>query len=184
MDETGFELRSWWSYLIRGLLALALGILLLVWPDSTLKVLILAFGIFALVLGLVETMGAIYLASKREQFGLLLVEGLIGIFIGGLLLANQETRSFTLEVVVILIGIWAVVLGFIEIVHAYEQPPGSGRGIMGFGGLLLMLLGILLLALPLETVYAFIIIISVFLIVDGLRDIVLTFYVPRAKKTD
>jgi uncharacterized membrane protein HdeD (DUF308 family) len=43
------------------------------------------------------------------------------------------------------------------------------------------LLGILLLAIPLATVYSAVIIIAVFLIVDGLRDIVLTFYVPRGK---
>jgi uncharacterized membrane protein HdeD (DUF308 family) len=128
MDETGIELKGWWSYLIRGLLALALGVLLLVWTDSTLKSLILGFGIFAVVFGLFIVFWAIYLATRKENFALLLVQGLVSVLVGALLLANQNTRTFTLEVVLVFIAVWAVVLGFVELIHAFEMEPGTGRG--------------------------------------------------------
>ena len=55
---SSFYQRSWWSLMIRGVVALIFGLLALLWPDKTLEFLITLLGIFVLVVGIVATIGA------------------------------------------------------------------------------------------------------------------------------
>ena len=184
METGGIALRSWWSYLIRGVIALLAGILLLAWPASTVKVLVIIFGVFALVLGVFDSVFAIVLATQKEKYGLMLFGGLVSILIGALLVANSGTRDFTVAVIVVFLALWAIIMGFMEFISAFEMPPMSGRGFIGVGGVILVTLGILLLAIPLNTVWAIIIVLSIFLLVDGVRDIALGLYLPWAQKAE
>jgi len=61
-------------------------------------------------------------------------------------------------------------------------PPKSGRGWIGAAGVLSVILGIVLLALPLETVYTVIVIFSIFLIAGGIVRIILAFYARKFQK--
>jgi uncharacterized membrane protein HdeD (DUF308 family) len=165
--------KSWWLFLVTGLIAIAFGVILLAWPASTIKVLAYLVGVLALIEGAIATCMALYLAVKRERMGVVLTRGVVGILIGVLLLAKT---GLTLTVVIVLVAIWAIVYGAVEFFGALELPPMSGRGWIAVSGLLRMILGIVLLLLPLQTVYAAIVVFSVFLLAVGVIRLVFAFY--------
>jgi uncharacterized membrane protein HdeD (DUF308 family) len=179
MEEVYIGVKNWWSYLITGIIAVVFGIVLLAWPASTIKVLAYVVGILALVTGAVETIWALALLFKKEKRGLLLVRGLVGVLVGLLLLTKT---GFALTLVVVVIAIWAIVSGIVEFIASLEMPPKSGRGWLAVSGVLTIILGILLVALPLETVYAIIVILSVFLFADAIVRFILAFYARKFEK--
>jgi uncharacterized membrane protein HdeD (DUF308 family) len=179
MDEVYIGVRNWWSYLIAGILTIAFGIVLLVWPSSTVKVLVYLVGILALLEGIVETIFAFVLLIKKEKMAWMLARGLINLFIGILLLTKT---GFALTLVVVIIAIWVIITGVVELIAGLEMPPKSGRGWIAASGVLSIILGILLLAIPLETVYAIIVVLSIFLIVGGIMRIILSFYARKSQK--
>ena len=179
MDEVYIGVKSWWSFLIRGLIAIAFAIALLAWPASTVKVLAYGVGILALIEGIIETVWALVLLFQREKMAMMLVRGLLGLLVGILLLTKT---GFSLAIVVVFVAIWAIATGFVEFIASLEMPPESGRAWMGVSGVVSVILGILLLALPLETVYAVIVILAVFLLVGGVIRIVFAFSARKVGK--
>lgn len=176
MTETYVTMEKWWSYLVRGLLAIAFGVILLAWPASTIRVLTVLIGILALVDGVIETILAIVMAARKEKVGIVLARGLVSLLIGILLLAKT---GFALTLLVVVLAIWAIVAGFVELVVAFELPPMSGRSLVGIFGAISVIIGILLIALPLETVYSIIVILSIFLILGGLTRVIYSFFIRK-----
>jgi uncharacterized membrane protein HdeD (DUF308 family) len=84
--------------------------------------------------------------------------------------------------VVVIIAIWVIITGVVELIAGLELPPKSGRGWIAASGVISIILGILLLAIPLETVYAIIVVLSIFLIVGGITRIILSFYARKFQK--
>ena len=178
--ETGFIAKSWWSFLLRGLIAIALGIILLVWPAATVGVIILLFGIFALLDGIIETILSIVGAVRKlKGWGWTLGKGLVGILIGAIILARPDVA---LGVVVILIAIWAIAIGFAEIAAAFDMPPESGRGFVGVLGALSLILGIVILVVPRESVYLFVLIVGIYALVAGFFNVILSFFALNWEK--
>src|SRR5215471_15824220 len=74
--------RNWWMLLLRGLVAIAFGVLAWLQPGITLAVLVLLFGAYALVDGILGVWTAITGRKEHEHWWVLLLEGLVGIAIG------------------------------------------------------------------------------------------------------
>src|SRR6267142_573950 len=72
--------RHWWVVALRGLAALIFGILAFAWPGVTLGVLILLFGSFAIVNGLLALFGALRTGGKHMWA--LVIEGVCGVLAG------------------------------------------------------------------------------------------------------
>ena len=49
---------NWWSLVIRGLVAIIVGIIAFAWPGITLEALVLLFGAYALIDGVLSIVGA------------------------------------------------------------------------------------------------------------------------------
>jgi len=67
----------WWLFLLRGVAALAFGVLTLVWPGATLVVLVAFIAAYALVDGIVALVYAFQLRPVFDRWWVLLVQGLI-----------------------------------------------------------------------------------------------------------
>lgn len=174
--EQNYIVKKWWSFLLRGIIALAFGVLALVWPTKTTIVLVILFGIFALVDGVFDVIQSIVLATKKERWGWVLVKGLVGLLIGILVLARPD---IALGVLVILIAVWAIASGFIEIAAALDMPPESGRGIVGIVGALSLVIGILLLIAPFTGALAIMIVIGIYAVIAGIVLIVISFFAKK-----
>jgi uncharacterized membrane protein HdeD (DUF308 family) len=167
------------STLITGLLTIALGVLILVWPGKSILVASVLFGVYLLVTGFAE----IYLA-----FALPAVSGAnrILLFISGalsLVLAILAFRHFGEGYAVLLLSIW-IGVGFIfqgvaEITTAVGYPELPGRGWYVFAGVITVIAGIVVLAWPFDSIVVLALVTGVWLVVIGLMQVVRSFQIRR-----
>ncbi len=177
--EAGIVLRSGWTYVLRGILALAMGVLFLAYPGATLKTFIVIAGIFLLVDGVVNLIRSLVLAANRIPWGWTLVWGVAGLLLGTVLVRHTE---FTLAFAAALVGIWAIFVGIVEIALALDLPPLSGRGFLAAFGSISLAFGVAMLALTAETVYAFMVVVGIFLLARSTMNFIIGFYVLRLQR--
>jgi uncharacterized membrane protein HdeD (DUF308 family) len=67
--------RNWWSLVIRGSIAILVGIITFAWPGITLGALVLLFGAYALLDGIFSLIGAWRASRAHERWGVLVFEG-------------------------------------------------------------------------------------------------------------
>src|SRR5216683_628764 len=106
----------WWLFLIRGLLALAFGIALLVFPIAGLFVIAILFGAYALVDGLLALVAATRMRHEAGSWGWLLLEGVVGILAG---ISAAIWPGLAVLTLAILLGAWAIVTGILAIASAF-----------------------------------------------------------------
>lgn len=180
--EMAAGLDKWWTYLLRGILAIIFGIIFLVWPGATVLVLIILFGCFVLVEGLFAVGFSIAKASKGEKFFGLLMLGLLGVIVGIIALIRPGITTLAILVV---IAIWLVIRGFLMIVSAFEMTGSAGvRWLVGISGALALILGILLLIFPISGVFGIVLVVGIYLIVAGLFMAIASFYVKGIEDKD
>jgi uncharacterized membrane protein HdeD (DUF308 family) len=107
--------RGWWMFLIRGLLALAVGIIAAVDPGATLAAIVLLLGSFFIVDGLFAAVKAFGIMRSDRSWWLLLLSGVVGIVAGVAVFAWPGLTALTLGY---LIGFWAIFTGVSEIAVA------------------------------------------------------------------
>jgi uncharacterized membrane protein HdeD (DUF308 family) len=140
----------WWLFIVRGLLAIAFGILALVEPPAALWAVVMLFGIWALVDGI----DALAMAFGRRRSWQLVVIGFLGIAAGLITLFRPGITALGLYA---LIAGWAIARGIVEIVLAIElRREIRGEGWMIVAGVSSTFFGILLIALPAAGVVALI----------------------------
>lgn len=83
MDERPESLaRFWWIVLLRGISAIVFGVAAaFAWPGLTLAVLVVMFGAFMLVDGVIGTIDAIRFREKLNNWWVWLVDGILGIVV-------------------------------------------------------------------------------------------------------
>ncbi len=96
----------WWSLLVRGLLAAALGFAALFWPNATLDFLIRLLGIYVFFDGIASLLGAF----RTRELGAYLVPGLISVAIGAILLFWPDITG---RLLLMIVGIWALFQGVV-----------------------------------------------------------------------
>ena len=131
----------WWLFVLVGLITLAAGIILIVWPGPSLVTIAVIIGIFLLVDGVIDVILSI--AGKGEGRGLVAVLGVLSI-IAGLIMVKHPFSA--LAVLVIIIGIWFIVAGVVRFIAAFSDDQGRGTNVVV--GILDVLAGIIVLAWP------------------------------------
>ena len=179
MEEVDVVSVSWWSFLLRGIIALAFGIVMIAYPSATAKTFFWIFGVFVLVYGLVDLIRGVVHLFKKEKWFATFTWGAVGLIIGGIILGNlnHATAGF-LWVMAILVGIWVIILGVVELAAAFDLPPETGRGWIGVLGVISIIFGIIILAYPFGTVYTLMVLIGIYAIIAGIFDIVMSIYIP------
>jgi uncharacterized membrane protein HdeD (DUF308 family) len=139
--------RNWWSLVIRGILGILLGIVSFAWPAITLHGLVLLFGFYALIDGVVNITGAVRAVAARERWGALLFEGIIGILAA---IAAIAWPAITALALVYIIAAWAIIHGIAEVAAAARLRKWvRGEWLLGLAGVLSILFGVLIAAAPL-----------------------------------
>jgi uncharacterized membrane protein HdeD (DUF308 family) len=109
--------KSWWVLLLRGITGIVFGILAFVWPGLTLLTLVVLYGAFALVDGVLSLIAAFTGSAKPVPTWWLVVVGLLGIAAG---IVAFVWPGITAIALVLLIGAWALVHGIFEIIGAIQ----------------------------------------------------------------
>jgi uncharacterized membrane protein HdeD (DUF308 family) len=175
--------RNWWLFLVRGITAVIFSILAVIWPGVTILVLTLFWGAYAFVDGSVALWAGIAGNGKsRGDRWWLIVLGVIGILAGLLALVSP---GYVATVLLLLIAVWAIVIGIFQIVGAIRlRREIEGEWLLGLGGVLLVLYGVLLIAQPVAGALSVIWMISFGSFVFGVLTIMLALKLRSQRRKD
>jgi uncharacterized membrane protein HdeD (DUF308 family) len=156
--------KNWWLEVLRGVAAVIFGILAFVWPGLTLLTLVLFWGAYALVDGVLAIVAAIKGGNPMPRWWLAIV-GLAGIVAGVL---TFLVPGITALVLLIFIAVWAIVLGVMEIYGAIRlRKEIEGEWLLILNGVLSVLFGLILLWRPAVGALAVVWIIGAYAIILG-----------------
>jgi uncharacterized membrane protein HdeD (DUF308 family) len=158
----------WLLFVLRGLIAILLGIIMLASPAAGLAFLVAVFGVFAIVDGIF----AIALGTPFRRFGFVAI-GILSILAG---IAAFVRPLMTATTLIYLIAAWAIVIGLI---HLYDSVFGrKGEGVdwlVALSGIAGVVLGGLILMNPMWGLLAVVMAAGVYAIVAGICFLALGF---------
>ncbi len=167
---------NWWAVALRGLVAIVFGIIAFAMPGAAMLALVLIFGAYSIADGILSIVLAVRGARKHERWGLLLVNGLLGILIG---VIAATWPGITVLAFVFMVGAWALLSGGLMFVAALRMKISHGRWWLVFGAIISMLYGLLLFASPLIGALVLTWWVGAYALVFGVILIVLAFRLRR-----
>jgi uncharacterized membrane protein HdeD (DUF308 family) len=171
---------SWWVLALRGLVAILFGLAALLWPGLILAVLIVFFGLYALVDGILAIIAAFRSSGQGMRRPLLLIEGVIGILFGILALFWPGLTALTL---VYFVAFWVILSGIARIVMVVMlRREIENEWSIALSGVLSVILGIVLLLLPSAGLLAYTWLVGILALAVGIALIYYAFRV-RGQRT-
>jgi uncharacterized membrane protein HdeD (DUF308 family) len=172
---------NWWLLLLRGIAAIAFGVLAFTWPGLTLLTLTLMWGIYAIADGALALWAAI--AGRGGEIAprwWLAVVGIAGILAG---LLTFVWPDMTALVLLMFIASWAIVIGALQIWGAIRlRKEIPDEWLLGLSGVLSVAFGVLMFAQPGAGALAVIWLIGWFAILAGCVYIALSFQLKKHKR--
>ncbi len=163
--------KYWWSFLLRGTLATLFGLIAIFLPGTTLGVMTIFFGAFLVVDGFVSFYVSLKGRGRGLNWGVLLLEGLLGIAVG---IFTLIWPGITVLAIVLLVAFWAMVTGVLEIIAAVSlRNEIQGEWLLGLSGILSILFSVILFVNPGIGAVTLIWLIGVYAIVFGVAMIFL-----------
>ena len=159
---------------LRGVAAIAFGVLALAWPNLTFVALLALFGAFAFVEGAFTLGAGLNLLAERQTSWIpYVIGGLAGIAIGAVTFLYPGITALTL---VYLIAFWAIITGIFEFIAALELAGElQGDWMLGLAGALSVAFGVLVGLYPRSGALAIIWIIGFYAILAGVTRLVLAY---------
>jgi uncharacterized membrane protein HdeD (DUF308 family) len=177
---TTVERALFWLALLAGVASIVVGALMLVWPDATLGVAAVLFGLWLLVHGLVRIAQAV--AASWANVGARALAGIIGVLfvVAGVLCLRDLLVSLT--VVATLIGLAWLIVGIIELSTAFAGQGSAAERLWtaGLPGALAVVGGIAVLVWPKISLLTIVYLTGIWLIVMGLIQVFLVLRARRA----
>lgn len=137
---------GWWLLILRGICAVLFGILAFIWPGITLASLVLLFGAYALANGVLAIAMAFKAPKAGPGKGSTVILGLLSI--GAAVITIFYPGITTLSLVFI-IAAWAMVTGAFEVAAGIAlRKLMSGSWVLVISGVLSVIFGVLLVAMP------------------------------------
>ena len=173
--------RSWWVYLLQGLLAILFGLVALVWPDITLFAFILLFGTFAVANGMVHVLASL---ANRDEPGwwLPLITGLVGVAAGVLALVWPGLTGLVL---LLLIGAYALFAGATALLRSVSfRIRREERWTTLFRGIVAIVFGIVAIVWPGATAISLAWLVGIYALILGATEIGFSFMVRRTQSKE
>ena len=172
---------NWWLLLLRGVAAIAFGVLAFAWPGITLLVLTYMWGLYAISDGILALWAAI--AGRGGEIAprwWLAVVGIAGILAGLLTFVWPEMTALVL---LMFIASWAIVVGVLQIWGAIRlRKEIEGEWLLALSGVLSVAFGVIMFAQPGAGALAVVWLIGWFAIFAGCVYIALAFRLKQHKR--
>ncbi|MFE4334006.1 HdeD family acid-resistance protein [Streptomyces sp. NPDC056831] len=160
---------GWQILLTMGLATTALGVIALVWPAATLRVLGVLFGVYLLATGVFELAGAFGTHVPRHFRAMRFLTGALSILLG-LICFRGALESILL--LALWIGFSWLLRGTMETAVAASAQDMPARGWHVAFGIISALAGIVLVVSPFASIAALTLVVGIMAIVLGLTEVV------------
>jgi len=166
--------QNWYWLLIRGLIGIAFGILVFVYPASAIAAFVILFGAFAFADGLFVLIAGLRFAHPDSgQWWWTIIQGLAGIAAGVL---TFFWPAYVALILGILIAAWAIVTGVFEIATAIQLRKNvPGEILLIIAGLLSIALGVFFAFVPVAALLTWVWLVGIYALIAGVALIALAF---------
>lgn len=170
-----------WQSGLYAVLYVLMGVILLLFPETTATTLCYAVGGGAIVVGVSTVLVYLFRDVTKNAYRNDFVSGLVAVLVGVFILCKVE---LFISLVPFLLGIAVTVSGFIKLQNCVDmRRMGYGNGLTFFIlSFVNILFGILLLADPFQTVIVLFRAMGVGLIFSGVSDLMAIIYMSRRVK--
>lgn len=170
--------KNWWLLLLRGILALILGILAVTSTGMVLVTFLLYIGILAILSGLFQIIEGI--AIKSDDRGLRILEGVLSIIFGLLFLLAP---GFVVSFIMYFIAFWAIIGGIMQIIYAIKlRKEINNEWFAILNGVITLIFGLYVFANIAAGALAIVFVFGIFAIISGILMIIFSFKVKGLKK--
>lgn len=139
--------KNWWSLVIRGITAIALGTIAFVLPGMQMATLVAVFSGYLFIDALLSLAGGVRASEEHQRWVELIAEGIVDFVTAVVLLAWSNISLFD---IIYAIAAWALVTGVFEIASGMRlRKHVEGEWLLGLSGIASLMLGILIISLPL-----------------------------------
>ncbi|HUX74951.1 MAG TPA: HdeD family acid-resistance protein [Steroidobacteraceae bacterium] len=180
-DRAGFgpDVASsvWPAFLAAAFGAIAVGVVLLVWPKATLTIVAVLIGIALIVAGLLRLIDGFtaHDASGGKRVAYVLI-GLLAIIVG---LYCIRHYNLVIGALAVIVGLFWVIHGIADIAIGLFGGPFPGRWLTVAAGILSLFAGLIVLFWPAITVIVLVRVIGIWLLVYGLLMAIMAFSLRR-----
>jgi uncharacterized membrane protein HdeD (DUF308 family) len=137
--------RLWWAFVVRGILGIAFGVVLVLFPGIGLVAVVALFAAWAIIGG-VSSLVAAWQARAHRDWWVGLLEGVVGVAAGLVAILAPGLAALGLLFV---IATWAVLTGILQLWFAIRMRDQiRGELWLGLSGVVAILFGLLLVLFP------------------------------------
>jgi uncharacterized membrane protein HdeD (DUF308 family) len=170
-----------WALGLNGLLAIAVGVVILIWPGISLFALTILFGAWVAATGVVGLAAALSGATTQER-GWLALSSLLGIAVGVAVLVWPNISELALLYV---IGAYAIALGILAVAGAFYLPiDGGDTALLILSGLVSIAFGVVMFAKPGAGALVTLALIAAFALISGITEVVFAIGGKRIVEAD
>ena len=179
--RTSLPAHNWGWFLLRGILALVLGVAAFMWPLSAVFAFTLVFAAYAFVDGIMSLIAGVRGARAGERWGALVFRGITGILVGVIFVLLPMVATVTYAFLsIVFLAVWSIIAGVFEIAAAVRlRKEIEGEWLLGLAGLFSVLLGIAILVLvlpnPVATILSAAWLIAIYASATGIALIIQAF---------
>jgi uncharacterized membrane protein HdeD (DUF308 family) len=157
---------AWQATLALGVVTLVLGLIVTFFPSTSLNVIAVLFGILMILSGLFHLIRVF--GSNEAHRVWLGISGLLLVVIGVVLLRHLH---LTVALAGLIIGVSWIVQGVTALIVSFSGGSREGRGWWILFGFVSLIGGIVITAVPVESVTALAILVGIWFIIQGLFEI-------------
>jgi uncharacterized membrane protein HdeD (DUF308 family) len=158
------------SLILRGVLAIAVGVVAIAWPGVTILALVILFAVYAFIGAGLRAMQAFGSVTAGPVFGYLLL-ALLDLGAGVIAVVWPGITALAL---VLIVAFWAFTGGFFEIFAAFRSGETAGsRALFILGGLVSVAFGVVLFSRPGVGAVTLALLFGLFNLTYGLSQIVI-----------
>ena len=177
-DMLGRVGRHWGWALVFGIVTVAAGIATLIWPDKTLVVIAVIFGFQLVVTGIFRFVAAFAFDMSGGSRVLMALLGALSLIVG---LYALRHILISIAALALLLGIYWVVNGVVEVFTALSHKEMDARGWTILMGCLSVAAGLILLLYPGISLLVLATLVAIWLLIFGVGEIVLAFHLRRLR---
>ena len=158
---------GWQAMVVVGVVTVILGLVVALHPTGSLNVIAVLLGVLLVISGIFDLVRAFDSSeSHRVWLG---IAGLLLVVIGVVLIRHL---NLTVALVGLVIGITWIVQGLAALATAFSGGPGERRGWWIFFGLISLIAGIVVIAVPTTSVTVLAVLVGIWFIITGLMQII------------